>query len=529
MSSDGFPPPPPRPPAIDRRKLLLATAFGGTSIGLLRILGAPARPGSTSLSTSPTTSPTPTTALSPPNVDPPALAAAAPQPGTDHTYGIVLAGGRVIDPASGFDGQAHVGIDGDRITAISLEPLTGNNQIDVTGLVVAPGFIDLLSYEPNEVGVWNKVADGVTTNMAMHGLNARAVNFFRDYTGQVPVHFGGAFHDQFTRLRRELDIDDDATPDQIATMAAEMEEDVLAGFGGINFSPEYTPGTDLDEILALVAVAARYDLTAFFHARYSDPDRNSEAVAEVIQVARQGGVSVHVEHVTSTGGTHTMEATLAQLNEARSAGVDVTACLYPYDFWATNLASNRFNGNWQERFGITYNDLQIGGSETRVSEETFVQVRDAGNLVAALGSIPEEEVQLALREPWTFIGSDAILEPDANNHPRASGTFSRVLGRYVRDLGVLTLPEALAKMTILPAQRIETPIPALRRKGRLQRGADADITIFDPATVADTATVANPGSPSTGVEWVLVAGQIVKRPDGVQRDVLPGQPLTTEL
>ncbi|MCP5025084.1 MAG: amidohydrolase family protein [Actinomycetia bacterium] len=529
MSSDETPPP--RQPAIDRRKFLLATAFGGTSIGLLRILGAgPQRPTST-VSSGATTilAPSTSTTLPPSNVAPPAMASAAPQPGAEHSYGIVLAGGRVIDPASGFDGLAHVGIDGDRVTAISLEPLSGVNQIDVTGLVVAPGFIDLLSYEPNEVGVWNKVADGVTTNMGMHGLNARATNFFRDYTGRVPVHFGGAFHDQFTRLRRELDIDDDATTDQIATMVAEMEEDVVAGFGGINFSPEYTPGTDLDEILALVEVAARYDLTAFFHARYSDPERNADAIAEVIEVARVGGVSVHVEHITSTGGTHTMEASLAQINEARASGIDITACLYPYDFWATNLASNRFNGDWQKRFGITYGDLQIGGTETRVTEETFAQVRDAGNLVAALGSIPEGEIELALREPWTFIGSDAILEPDANNHPRASGTFSRVLGRYVRDKGVLSLPDALAKMTILPAQRIEGPIRAMRRKGRLQRGADADITIFDPTTVTDTATVADPGSPSSGVEWVLVAGQIVKRPEGVQRDVLPGQALTTEL
>ena len=112
-----------------------------------------------------------------------------------------------------------------------------------------------------------------------------------------------------------------------------------------------------------------------------------------------------------------------------------------------------------------------------------------------------------------MIGSDAILT-NGNNHPRATGCFSRTLGRYAVDNKVITLPEALGKMTILPARRLERQVPALRKKGRLQRGADADITVFDPVTVIDMSTVVNPAQYSRGIEWVLIMGQIAKNPFG---------------
>jgi N-acyl-D-aspartate/D-glutamate deacylase len=127
-----------------------------------------------------------------------------------------------------------------------------------------------------------------------------------------------------------------------------------------------------------------------------------------------------------------------------------------------------------------------------------------------------------------MLGSDGILEPGDNNHPRAAGTFARVLGRYVRDERLIGLPAALAKMTISPARLLEGAAPALRRKGRLQVGCDADITVFDPATVADRATLERPAQASTGITWVLVDGVVVKDPDGVRDDARPGRALRSE-
>jgi N-acyl-D-aspartate/D-glutamate deacylase len=128
-----------------------------------------------------------------------------------------------------------------------------------------------------------------------------------------------------------------------------------------------------------------------------------------------------------------------------------------------------------------------------------------------------------------MIGSDAILEPANNNHPRAAGCFSRTLGFYARDQQTLSLVDALAKMTILPAKRLEAKAPALRKKGRLQQGADADITIFDPTTVGDRSTVDNPAQESAGIDYVFVLGQVVKSPDGLHKELLPGQPIKSEI
>ena len=128
-----------------------------------------------------------------------------------------------------------------------------------------------------------------------------------------------------------------------------------------------------------------------------------------------------------------------------------------------------------------------------------------------------------------MIGSDAILEPGDNNHPRAAGTFSRVLGKYVREEGVLSLMEGLTKMTIQPAELLEEEAPALRKKGRLQVGADADIVVFDPETIEDRATVNDPSRYSRGIDWVLVMGQVVKDPKRLHRNVLPGRPIKSQV
>jgi N-acyl-D-aspartate/D-glutamate deacylase len=171
----------------------------------------------------------------------------------------------------------------------------------------------------------------------------------------------------------------------------------------------------------------------------------------------------------------------------------------------------------------------IPGTGERLTKQTFDQYRASENKLVAAYAIPDADVVTALQSKFTMVGSDAILEPANNNHPRSAGCFSRTLGYYARDQKTLSLVDALAKMTILPAKRLETKAPALRKKGRLQQGADADITIFDPNTVADRSTVDNPAQESAGIDYVLVLGQIVKSPEGLHKDVLPGQPIKSEI
>lgn len=522
------------PPSFSRarRRLLVAGGFGALSYAVLRETPDPAT-GRARASTSPTT-----ISVREP-VGPPAVEDAAPAPERDHVYDLVIEGGRVIDPDTGFDRVAHVGIDGDTITTIDVDTdreLEARNRIDARGLVVAPGFIDILSYEPNDYGIWYKVADGVTTNLGMHGINNTANAFFSAYAGRVPCHFGGAFDNPFMRNQLlGLNVSDQALPYQVDQLEEQLRLGVEQGWIGLDLEPEYTPGVQGTEVTDLARVAAELGVPVFFHARFSEPERNLEGIDEILAVARDTGAAVHVDHITSTGGTYTMSDTLAHLEDARAEGIDVTACLYPYDFWATTLGSARFGPDPTtgepavDRFRIDYEDLVIVGTDEHLNQTTFDQMRANGEnpLVAALDSIPEAEIEAALHTDWIMVGSDAILEPGDNNHPRSTGCFSRLLGRYVRERRVLSLQDALAKATILPARRLEKGAPVMKKKGRLQRGAHADITVFDPETILDKGTIESPGTESVGVEYVVVMGEIVRDPEGNHTDVLPGRPITS--
>jgi dihydroorotase len=458
-------------------------------------------------------------------------AAPPPDPAT-HTFDVVLRGGRVMDPDSRFDAVADVGIDGGVVTAI--EPaggLSGTTTLEAAGLVVAPGFIDILSYEPNPYGIWFKIADGVTTNLGLHGLRSRAADFFSSYASDAlrpPTHYGGAFSNPFARASLGLGVDDPASPEQIDAMVAQCDEDMRDGYLAVDFEPEYTPGVEYAEIKALTEVAKDHDVPATFHARYSDdvaPGTNAEALAEVLRVARETGARVHVEHIISTGGTYTMRESLDTLERARRDGIEVTACTYPYDYWATYLASTRFNEGWQDRFHISYDDLAIVGTGERLTASTFSKYQ-AENALCAAFAIPESDVRETLSTDWVMLGSDAILEPGDKNHPRSTGCFARAIGRYTREHKVLPLMDALAKATILPARLTERGAPAMRRKGRLQLGADADITVFDPHRLVDRSTIEAPGVESEGVRYVLVAGEVVRDPEGNRHEVRPGVAIT---
>lgn len=439
---------------------------------------------------------------------------------------LVILHGRVLDPASGFDGLANVGVSGGVIRSVSPAPIAGKDTIDATGLIVAPGFIDILSYDPTEIGSWNKVADGVTTALAMHGGAENPDAWYAHYARQrPPINFGASFFHMAARNRLKIGRNQVATREQIQQLTVLAERALRRGALGISLSPEYVPGTTADEILPLMHLARQYNVPVFFHARYSDmkePGTNIEALNEIIGYARQTGAAVHIDHINSTGGTFSMQESLRILDEARREGMDLTACTYPYAFWATYLNSARFDRGWQSRFDITFGDLQIAGSGERLTEQSFRKYRAAGKLAVAY-AIPDEDVVEALRSPMVMIGSDAILEPGFNNHPRASGTFARTLGRYVRERKVLSLMDALAKMTILPARRLERGSEAMRRKGRLSIGADADITIFDFDAIIDRATVEHPEYQSEGVRYVIVNGQIVKDPSGLRRQARPGR------
>ena len=446
----------------------------------------------------------------------------------DSVFDLVIRNGRVMDPEHRLDSMLTVGIRGGSIAALSAGPLTGHRTIDAAGCVVAPGFIDILSYDPVEIGAWNKLTDGVTTALAMHGGTAEPNRWYAAWKKQRPmINYGASFFYAEARLRFVTDRYRSASPEAIRQITAIADTALCRGALGISFALEYSPGISREEIIPLMDLAARRRVPVFFHARYSDmeePGTNIDALNEIIADAHATGAAVHIDHINSTGGTFSMARSLAIIDSARATGLDITACMYPYTYWGTYLNSARFDAGWQERFHVAYKDLQLGGSAERLTPESFGVYRRQHKLAVAY-AIPDEDNRTALRASYVMIGSDAVLEPGYNNHPRASGTFSRVYAVYVREQHVLSLMDAIAKMTLLPARRLEQAAPSMVRKGRLQVGADADITIFDPERIRDRSTVEHPETRSEGIRYVLVAGKVAVGPDGLHKNVREGQPI----
>jgi dihydroorotase len=434
--------------------------------------------------------------------------------GVEATYDIVLKNGTVIDPETNTHEVMNVGINGGRISVITRKGLKGGKTIDAKDKYVVPGFIDIQSYGPYYHMSLFKVADGVTTSLTLHGGTVNFKKWAETKRAQRPmVNYGSAVSHQFMRMAAGVATRyTGATPEQIKKMVKLARKALTQGALGVSFSLEYTPGATTSEIRPLFKVASEFGVPCFLHLRYSDPlppGTNHEAVDEAIRLARETGAAIHIHHITSTGGTFTMKETIRQIEKAREQGLNITACIYPYNFWGTYLDSARFDKGWKKRFRIDYEDLQIAGTTERLTSESFGRYRKEGRLAVAY-AIPDEDVLVAVKTPWIMIGSDGDIKSTGNSHPRGAGCFSRVIRKYVREEKVIGLDEAIKKMTIDPARVLEPVSPQMKRKGRLQAGMDADIVVFDYEKIRDMATVENPRQYSEGIDYVLVNGQIVR-------------------
>jgi len=257
-----------------------------------------------------------------------------------------------------------------------------------------------------------------------------------------------------------------------------------------------------------------------------EPGSSIQALEEVISAAAITGAPLHVVHVQSTGGPATPKL-LQMISEAKSRKLDVTTECYPYIAGMTDIKSAIFDEGWQEVFDIDYKDLQWAATGERLTKETFDEYRKTGGMVAVF-SMTEEIVTAAIRSPVTMIASDGILEK-GKGHPRTAGTYSRVLGHYVREQGALSLMEALAKMTLMPAQRLERRVPSMKNKGRIRIGADADLTIFDPRAITDKSTFQDPAKYSEGIRFVVVNGVLIVKDGQLQPSLYPGRPIRASL
>ena len=445
-------------------------------------------------------------------------------------FDVVIANGRVMDPASGLDAVRNVGIREGKIAAISADALHGRTVLDATGLIVAPGFIDLHSHGQTPENYRYKAMDGVTTALEMEVGVSPLSAWYAAREGKALVNFGATsghlparmavMHDTGALLPRDKAVERAATPEEQREMLALVRRGLDEGALGVGVGIAYVPLVSRAEILDLFRLAAEKKTALYIHMRNSGPLEPGviDALQEVIADAAATGASLHVVHITSTALRET-PLCLEMIAGARRRGLDVTTEAYPYTAGMTDLSSAIFAEGWQARNGgISFGDLQWALTGERLTAESFARYRQQGGMVV-IHSIPEEMVKLAIANPLVEIASDGILD-NGKGHPRAAGTFARVLGRYVREEHALTLMEALRKMTLAPAQRL-----GVLGKGRIAVGADADLAVFDAARVADRATFENPAQYSEGMVYVLVNGVPAVRDGKLVDGVAPGRGL----
>jgi hypothetical protein len=301
-----------------------------------------------------------------------------------------------------------------------------------------------------------------------------------------------------------------------------LRAELDAGGLAVGMGIQYTPGATRLEVIDMFRLAAERRVPVYTHVRSSggvDPG-SIAAVSEVIAASAISGAPLHIVHINSTCLRDAPEC-LSMVEGARARGLDVTTEAYPYIAGMTSINSALFNPGWQNKLGIGYGELMLPETGERLNRERFDELHNSSTMrLVVIFNNRQEVIDKVIPHPLVMIASDG-----AEGHPRNAGTYSRVLAQYVREKGTITLMDALRKMSLMPAQVLESSTPAARQKGRLQEGADADIVVFDARTITDRATFDKPTEPSVGVRYLVVGGTVVVDQGKIVPDVFPGRVL----
>jgi len=476
-------------------------------------------------------------------------------------FDLVLEQGTVYDGTGAAGAVQDVGIRGERIVALGdLAGAEAARRIDVRGRAVCPGFIDIHTHHNNEMdggiehipGAPNYLRQGVTTCVGGNcGGAAFPLGPHLDRVARLEIRTNYAVLVGCNAARHQVMREErPATSEELERMCALVRDGFEDGAIGLSSGVAYTPFLTTDELAAMARVAARYGSFYASHIR-NEGDRLLASIDELIEVCRRSGAAGEISHIKCYGKDNWGQSAraLERIEAARSEGLDVTADQYPYTGCFTGLAGSLFGQETQiraqRRGGLQalLTDPELRPAAAASFRQRYAALDDGAGIVLAplephpefegktlaeyLASQPddpftatvklcagghisaiylamcEEDVVTYLRSALVMVGSDGHLRVFGKgcSHPRNFGTFPRVLARYVREQGVLSLPAAIHKMTGMPARRL-----GLRHRGCIATGKIADITVFDPSTIRDHATFRHGNAYATGVELVLLAG-----------------------
>jgi N-acyl-D-aspartate/D-glutamate deacylase len=439
------------------------------------------------------------------------------------TFDLVIENGRVIDPESGLDAVRNVGISNGRIASVTPDRLTGRATVDATGLVVCPGFIDLHAHQQTPETHRYQARDGVTTAFelelgtsdidAWYAARAKSLINHGVSIGHIPVRMAvmrdpGRIFPTADAAQRA------ATPAEVREISQRISDGLKKGAVSIGAGFAYTPAATDEELIEVFRISGRERATIHVHIR-----RGVAGLEQALGFAAQTQARLHVVHVNSSGVAATPEL-LKLIETARARGTDVTTEAYPYTAGMTEIQSANLD-EYEKATDDRLAQLEWPRTGERLTRESFQKYRKLGGPVV-IHTNTEKMVAVAVASPLTMIASDSYWE-NGTGHPRTTGTYSKVLGRYVREARSLTLIDAIRKMTLMPARRLESRVAAMKSKGRLRAGADADITIFDAARVIDRSTYRQPALPPAGIRHVIVNGVAVVANEQLVDGVFPGR------
>lgn len=470
---------------------------------------------------------------------------------------IAITGGTLLD-GSGREpvSDAVVLIKGDSIVAAGrrgqIKIPEGARVIDARGLMVAPGFIDTHSHSDRgfdeDPSAATQVSQGITTvAIGQDGGSALPVGEYLSKLDSNPVALNVVTFVGHATLREKVmggDTNRHATPDEIDKMKQLTGQAMCDGAFGLSTGLEYETGkpATTEEIIALAGVAGRFGGIYISHIR-DEADKTFEALAEAIRIGREGHLPAQISHIKlgSVAVWGRAPEAIALIEKARRRGQDVTADCYPYDAWNSTIRVLIPSGRHEDKDDVARGLADVGGAgnitivscrahpdyESRTLEEIARQqnitpvelymriVRDGGASIVC-HAMKDEDVRAFYRQRWVMVSSDGGI---GSRHPRGAGTFPRVLGRFVREWHWLALPDAVRKMTSLPAWRL-----GLKDRGLIRPGYKADIVLFDRDRVIDRSTFQQPQLKSEGVSRVFVNGLEVWR-DGAATGNRPGRAL----
>lgn len=445
-------------------------------------------------------------------------------------YDIAIVGGKVIDVNRNVIEAANIGIVKDRIAAVTPQEIKASKVINAKNLMVSPGFIDFHSHVDGNIysGKCLVLQGGTTTLGGERNINSKNIKLIEDEGFVVNQGF---FVSHSFSLRNAVGITDmhrPATEKEILVMSKIAERFLDNGIFGICFGLEFVPGTSYQELLSMAKIAKDYDRPITVHLR-KDGKEALKFFDEILNLTEETGVKVHIlqlMYMVGIGGA--MAPALKIIDKARKRKLDITADSGVYDAYSACIGTNIFDPGWEKEYRDTsVEDLLIASgihSGEYCTEDLFNFLRKEfpGTLVTAF-VCDSDAISMALKKDYVYVSTNAADGPHypGMGAPEVSGTYPRLIGRYVRDLKEISLIDAIKKITLLPAQRF-----GLNDIGSIETGKKADIVIFDYEKIIDRADFigrGKPDEPPEGIEYVLINGDIVVKNGALTNNLHSGR------